>query len=69
MKHIGVSIPDQLFATVEQMRGDVSRSRYIRKLLLKALSDADLNKKEKAGGGPPASGGSPTPGACEETVT
>jgi len=66
---VSVSMEEGLLSRIDQARDDFPRSRFIAKLLLKALSDADLNKKEKAGGGPPASGGSPTPGATEETAT
>ena len=36
-KPIGISLPEDLIAKIDKLRGDVTRSMYIRRLLEKAL--------------------------------
>lgn len=63
-KEIGISIPFDLLETIDSRRGDVARSRYIRRLLERAL--------EKDGSGTPPGARSPesdTPAATQEKST
>ena len=38
-KTVSITFPEETFAKIEETRGDVSRSRYILRLLEKALSE------------------------------
>ena len=43
-KTYGLSLPTQLFEEIDSQRGDISRSRYILRILEKGL---DVTRKEK----------------------
>jgi hypothetical protein len=55
----GISMPTELFEKVEQRRGDVSRSKF----LLRILEQSFLSKEERKNVGPTQEGEEPTTSA------
>ena len=41
---LGITLPKSILQTIDQKRGDIARSRYIRRAIEKHLSSKDIDK-------------------------
>lgn len=48
---LGISFDEELIKKIDRDRGDVSRSRFIRRLIEEAYKAREAREKERGGGG------------------